>query len=158
MKVIAKTLEDTRQFAKDLIVEISKRVSDRALVLDLKGDLGAGKTTLVQMIGHELGVTETIQSPTFVLMKTYDIQYPPAKDLPDRAWRAGSIFKHLIHIDAYRIEHIEEVKILRLDEVFADPSNIVCIEWAEKIKEIMPEDAIKVECELLGGDEHRYEF
>jgi tRNA threonylcarbamoyladenosine biosynthesis protein TsaE len=143
MKIIAKTLEGTKQFAKDLIVEISRKTFREAVVLDLKGDLGAGKTTLVQMIGEELGVGETIQSPTFVLMKSYKTKHPR--------------FKNLVHIDAYRIEHIEEVKILGLENIFADPTNLVCIEWAEKIKEVVPSDAIKVSCELLEGDEHGYE-
>lgn len=144
MKMIAKTLEDTKQFAKDLILEISKMTFSGATVLDLKGDLGAGKTTLVQMIGEELGVGGTMQSPTFVLMKTYNIQH--------------SIFKRLVHIDAYRIEDINEVKILRLKDIFADQTNLVCIEWAEKIREAIPGDAIKVECELLEGEKHRYEI
>lgn len=143
MKIIAKTLTDTKQFAKDLILEVSKKALDKSTVLDLVGDLGAGKTTLVQMIGEELGVGETMQSPTFVLMKTYNIQH--------------SIFRRLVHIDAYRIEDINEVKILRLEDIFADPTNLVCIEWAEKIMEVIPGDAIKVYCELLEGDEHGYE-
>ncbi len=144
MKIIAKSLSDTKQFAKDLILEVSKKASNKATVLDLKGDLGAGKTTLVQMLGVELGVKETMQSPTFVLMKSYKT--------------TSSRFKNLVHIDAYRIEDIQEVKILRLEDIFADPSNLVCIEWADKIREIMPADAIKVECELLEGDEHGYEI
>ena len=144
MKTISKSLEDTKQFATDLINEISKKTFDGAVVLDMKGDLGAGKTTLVQMMGRKLGVTETMQSPTFVIMKSYTT--------------TNSRFKTLVHIDAYRIEDIQEVKILRLEEVFADPTNLVCIEWAEKIKEVVPSDAVKVECELLEGDEHRYEL
>jgi len=144
MKIIAKALEDTKQFAKDLILEVSKIALNRSTVLDLKGDLGAGKTTLVQMIGVELGVTETIQSPTFVLMKSYKTSNPK--------------FKTLVHIDAYRIENIEEVKILRLEEVFNDSTNLVCIEWAEKIEEIIPDSAIEVNCALLKNDEHQYEI
>ncbi|MES2409531.1 MAG: tRNA (adenosine(37)-N6)-threonylcarbamoyltransferase complex ATPase subunit type 1 TsaE [Patescibacteria group bacterium] len=142
--MISRSFEDTKQFAKDLILAISKKTSDRATVLDLKGDLGAGKTVLVQMIGRELGVTETMQSPTFVIMKSYKTTNPR--------------FKTLVHIDAYRIENIEEIKILRLEEVFADPLNFVCIEWAEKIKEIIPEEATKINCTLLENDEHQYEM
>ncbi|MDB5203988.1 MAG: conserved hypothetical nucleotide-binding protein [Candidatus Taylorbacteria bacterium] len=144
MKIIAKTLENTKQFAKDLIIEISKKITDKATILDLKGDLGAGKTTLVQMLGSELGVTEIIQSPTFVIMKSYKTKHP--------------LFKTLVHIDAYRIEHIDEAKILKLENIFIDPTNLVCIEWAEKIKEVIPEAAIKVRCELLENDEHQYEI
>lgn len=143
MKIIAKTIEDTKQFARDLILKVSENVSNKATVLDLKGDLGAGKTTLVQMIGKELGVIEAMQSPTFVIMKSYKTTNPR--------------FNTLVHIDAYRIEDIQEIKILRLEEVFADPTNLICIEWAEKIKEVMSEEVIEVECELLEGDEHGYE-
>ncbi len=143
MKIISKSFEDTKQFASDIIYTLAKKTSTRATVIDLKGDLGAGKTTLVQMLGRELGVTETIQSPTFVLMKIYNIQHP--------------IFKRLVHIDAYRIDDIDEAKILKLEEVFADPTNLVCIEWAEKIKEIMPKDAVEIACTLLSNDEHQYE-
>ncbi|MES2223739.1 MAG: tRNA (adenosine(37)-N6)-threonylcarbamoyltransferase complex ATPase subunit type 1 TsaE [Patescibacteria group bacterium] len=140
--MISRSFDDTRQFAKELIVKISKNTSDRAVVLDLKGDLGAGKTTLVQMIGRELGVTETMQSPTFVIMKSYKTTNPR--------------FKTLVHIDAYRIEQIDEVKILRLEEVFAESTNLVCIEWADKVREIMPNWTVKIECTLLENDEHQY--
>lgn len=142
MKITAKTLEDTKRFAKDLLGEISKQSLDRATILDLIGGLGAGKTTLTQMLGSELGVAETMQSPTFVLMKIYKTK--------------NTKFKNLIHIDAYRIEHIEEVKILGLENIFADKNNLVCVEWSEKIKGVMPESAIKVECELLENDAHCY--
>lgn len=142
MKVIAKSLEDTKQFARDVLEKMLKNKYDSAVVLDLKGDLGAGKTMLVQMLGRELGVSETIQSPTFVLMKTYRTK--------------NSLFKNLVHIDTYRIEHIDEVKILQLEDIFVDPQNLVCIEWSEKIKEVMPENSIKIECELLENNAHSY--
>ncbi len=141
--MIAKSIADTRKFAKDLIEILSKNKTDKAVILDLVGDLGAGKTTLVQMMGRELGVKETIQSPTFVLMKSYKTKH--------------SIFKNLIHIDAYRIEHIEEVKILNLEKIFSDKDNLVCIEWAEKIREVVPENSVKVVCKLLENDKHGYE-
>jgi tRNA threonylcarbamoyladenosine biosynthesis protein TsaE len=144
MKIVSKSIDDTRLFAKDLLVEISKQSLDRATILDLVGGLGAGKTTLTQMLGIELGVAETMQSPTFVLMKIYKTE--------------NNKFKNLIHIDAYRIEHVDEAGILGLPKLFADPSNLICIEWSEKIKEVMPEKVVKIECELLENDEHGYEI
>jgi tRNA threonylcarbamoyladenosine biosynthesis protein TsaE len=143
MQIVARTLEDTKQFAKDQLGEISKKALEKATILDLVGGLGAGKTTFVQMLGGELGVKEVIQSPTFVLMKIYKTK--------------NSKFKNLIHIDAYRIEHVDEAGILGLPKLFADPTNLICIEWSEKIKEVMPSDVFEVECELLEGDEHGYE-
>ncbi len=144
MKIIAKTLEDTKQFAKDLILELTKKNIEKGAVLDLKGDLGAGKTTLVQMLGAELGVIETMQSPTFVIMKSYKTKHPQLKTL--------------VHVDAYRIEQVQEAKILKLENIFADPTNLVCIEWADKIREIMPEWATEINCTLLENDEHQYEM
>jgi tRNA threonylcarbamoyladenosine biosynthesis protein TsaE len=144
MQIISKTLEDTRKFAKDLIELLTKQEFNRATILNLEGNLGAGKTTLVQMIGQELGVKETIQSPTFVLMKSYKTKHIK--------------FKNLVHIDAYRIEHTEETKILNLEEIFSNKDNLVCIEWAEKIRGVVPGDSVKVVCELLEGDEHGYEI
>lgn len=140
--MISKSLEDTRKFATDLVALLSKWGIDSATILDLKGDLGAGKTTLVQMIGDALGVKETMQSPTFVIMKSYKTK--------------NQIFKNLIHIDAYRIEHIEETRILNLEEIFNNKENLVCIEWADKIRGVVPKGSVKVICELLEGDEHGY--
>ena len=72
-----------------LAAEVLKKLKTKntATVVALSGDLGAGKTTFVQALGKELGVTETMQSPTYVLMKKYEIK----KALP---------FKTLVHIDA----------------------------------------------------------
>ena len=142
MKIIAKTLDDTKQFAHDVLQKVLENKHGLATILDLKGDLGAGKTTFVQMLGKELGVVGVMQSPTFVLMKVYK-----TKNLK---------FKNLIHIDAYRIEHIDEAKILGLEKLFTEPTNLICIEWSEKIKEVMPENIIKIECELLENNEHGY--
>lgn len=76
-------------------------------ILLLKGEIGAGKTTLVKQIGKELGIKEVITSPTFTIMKKYP---------------------NLIHIDAYRISgSIED-----LEDEF--DNNYVIIEWPEKIQ------------------------
>ena len=101
--------------------------SVQGTVLALHGDLGAGKTTFVQTIARELGITETVTSPTFVIMKKYT--------LLDQSFRA------LIHIDAYRLKDSHELEILGWDELAAEPENIICIEWPERVESVIPETA-----------------
>jgi len=99
-------------------------------VLALHGDLGAGKTTFVQEIARQLGVIETVTSPTFVIMKTYETE--------------SEHFEMLVHIDAYRIESLEEARPLKLAEVLVAPRTLVCIEWAERIAELLPKNTINL--------------
>lgn len=106
---------------KDLII---KTVPERATVLTLDGDLGAGKTTLVQALARELGVTEVVTSPTFVVMKTYATSHGD--------------FTQLVHIDAYRIDDVSELGPLNFMQVLASPQTLICIEWPERIAEALP--------------------
>lgn len=144
MKTIAKSLEDTKEFALELLKILDKSERHGASVLDLRGNLGAGKTTLTQMIGDILEVKETMQSPTFVMMKSYKTKDPS--------------FNTLVHIDAYRIEKPEETKILNLESIFSDKKSLVCIEWGENIKDQIPKDASTIMCTLLPDDVHSYEL
>ncbi len=104
--------------------------SDRALVIALHGDLGAGKTTATQIIGKILGITENMQSPTFVIKKTYETN--------------NSVFTRLVHMDAYRLEGETNLGLFRLDEDFSNPHNIVIIEWPDIVASVIPNDAIHV--------------
>lgn len=110
------------------------RVSMQATVLALHGDLGAGKTTFVQTVGRLLGVQEDITSPTFVVMKKYEI---------------SETWQKLIHIDAYRLESPEELLVLDLETEISNPENIIFIEWAEKVSEILPADTAHLEFSLV---------
>lgn len=96
-----------------------------ATVVALSGDLGAGKTTFVQSLARDLGVKEVIVSPTFTIFKFYETSH--------------SVFKTLIHMDAYRIEHLTELKPLRFSELIQNKDALFCIEWAEKILPALPE-------------------
>lgn len=106
-----------------------------ATVLVLTGDLGAGKTAFTKELSRHLGIAEVITSPTFVIMKSYTI--------PEHA-----LFKTLVHIDAYRIESDDEMRVLGFEELLHDPTNIICIEWPEKIQSLLPVHKITVTLEL----------
>ncbi len=87
-----------------------------------KGDLGAGKTTLIKAIAQELGVSDLVSSPTFSIINEYQNE------------RGGKFY----HFDFYRIDEPEEVLEIGVDEYFYS-GNYCWIEWAEKIPEYIPE-------------------
>ena len=130
-----KNLSELKIFAKDFVDTIKINNKEQAKVIALSGDLGAGKTTLVQHLAKELGIFEVVTSPTFTIMKIYPMN--------------NQNFKRLVHIDAYRIESLEELRPLRLSEILADKENLVCIEWAERISPILPRDITKIEIKTL---------
>lgn len=123
--------EETRRLAKSL----SKNIQSG--VIALTGDLGAGKTTFVQGFAAGLGIKEKIISPTFVLIRQHDIP------------KTG---KTLFHIDLYRLENISDIKNLGLEEVLSENQNIVLIEWAEKINDLLSKNTIKIHIEKLTED------
>src|SRR4051812_11428104 len=127
----------------DIVREVLKTLrakkGESATVVALSGDLGAGKTTLTQAIARELGIRETVISPTFVIMKIYELE--------KEAW------KHLVHIDAYRLESSRELERLGWAEIIADPENLVLIEWPEKVPEAIPETAYRISLEHSSEEE-----
>lgn len=145
-----KTLDELNIVAKELIVLASELISTGATVITLTGDLGAGKTALVKEIAKRLDITESITSPTFVVMKQYDTD--------DTKW------SQLIHMDGYRIESLSEVEPLRLGELVADKKNLICIEWPKHIEPTLPLIRIDVTLKLETNDtrtikiETDYEF
>lgn len=106
------------------------RPRERATVIALAGDLGAGKTTFAQAAARSLGVRRSVTSPTFILMKRYDL--------------SGQAFKRLIHIDAYRMQDTEELEVLQWERLLRDPQNLILIEWPERVAEVIPKDARRV--------------
>lgn len=102
-----------------LLLEDLRPDSNRATIVALSGELGAGKTALTQAIGAKLGVTESMVSPTFVLMKQYQTPAGP--------------FLTVIHIDAYRIESEEELAPIHFEELTKQGNTLIIIEWPERI-------------------------
>lgn len=103
-------------------------------VIALAGDLGAGKTQLVKGIASGLGVETEVTSPTFTLIHEY-----PAGRLS------------LFHIDLYRLDSVEEVLKIGLDE-YLDSRGVTVIEWADKFEEVIPSGARWIRLRALEGD------
>jgi tRNA threonylcarbamoyladenosine biosynthesis protein TsaE len=154
--------KDLSDAAGDIISRVRETERTGAAVLALTGDLGAGKTTFVKELASELGVEDPVTSPTFVIEQIYDLSAcgnAQAGLPPDAA------FDRLVHIDAYRLESLpaapdgtvqaggEELRTLGWDELVADPANLVVVEWAEKVKDVIPRDAIWLRCEVVGEEE-----
>jgi tRNA threonylcarbamoyladenosine biosynthesis protein TsaE len=117
-----------RAVEKFLACMVSVKVKKDAgaqLVL-LEGELGAGKTTFVQALARSLGVKERVTSPTFVIQKTYA--------LPSSQTKHG--FKRLVHIDAYRLNSLDDLRMLGWGECVADPHALILLEWPERVREV----------------------
>lgn len=116
-------------------------------VLALHGDLGGGKTTFTKGLAEALHVADNITSPTFVVLKNY-----PAK-IKDKEIE-------FVHIDAYRCESIEDIKSVGIEDFFGRDDVIMVVEWAEKIKEILPKNTINMDFKFVDENtrEITYDF
>lgn len=127
----------TKRFAKELAKKIlsakggKSKPASKAAIVALVGELGAGKTTFAQGFASGLGI-KVAPSPTFILMRNTKLK---RKD-----------FKNFIHIDAYRATADDFLK-LGLKEMAADPNNIILVEWADRLKKILPKSALWLKLE-----------
>lgn len=127
---ITKTRKETERFASRFSRQILKlKPTKRAIIVGLIGELGSGKTVFAKGFAKGLGIKEIITSPTFVLEKIYKL--PSNKN-----------FQHFVHIDTYRLKP-KELTALGFQDLVYNPLNIVLIEWAERIKNILPKIASK---------------
>ena len=126
--------EETIAYGRALAGELAP-----PLLILLRGDLGAGKTTLVKGIaeGFQAARAEDVTSPTFTLIHEY------------RAPRAV-----LYHIDLYRIDTERELETLALDDLLA-PTSILLIEWGEKFARLRRDRDIEIALERLGDTGRR---
>lgn len=113
------------------------RAAEPGTVVALIGDLGTGKTTLTKSIAKGLGVTETVTSPTFNIIREY---------------KSGRI--PLYHFDVYRIGDPDEMFELGYEEYFYG-DGICVVEWADIIEELLPEDAVIIRIERGASEEER---
>jgi tRNA threonylcarbamoyladenosine biosynthesis protein TsaE len=125
-------------------IELGRRLTPllrEARMVLLRGDLGAGKTTLAKGIAEGFAAAEQddVTSPTFTLVHEYRG--------PERS---------LFHIDLYRIETVRELDTLGLDDLLREPGNILLIEWGEKFSRLLRESDVEIAIERLGDQERRF--
>jgi len=116
----------------------------QALILGLEGDLGGGKTTFLQGLAKGLGIKQRITSPTFVILKKFQVK--------------GSKFKAFCHIDCYRLKKPKEILVLGFKEMTANPENIVAVEWAGRIQKILPRNTLMLKFEFISRTKRRIRF
>lgn len=128
---ISKSPEITRNLAKEIGIRLEK-----GAVIALCGNLGAGKTAFVQGLAEGLDIKAFITSPTFIIINQYKGRFP------------------LYHIDTYRLKSIDEMYELGYEEFFYG-DGVTAIEWAQKIREILPEEHLYIEFEYIAESERK---
>ncbi|MBI4080325.1 MAG: tRNA (adenosine(37)-N6)-threonylcarbamoyltransferase complex ATPase subunit type 1 TsaE [Candidatus Levybacteria bacterium] len=132
------TAEETRQFAKKLVKELGEY-----RVVCLYGELGTGKTTFTQGFALGLGVTKRITSPTFILLREYKV-------------KKRSKIHFFYHADFYRLADDKDTQSLGLQDIFENEEAVILIEWADRIRGLLPKKRIDVYFEYI--DEKKREI
>ncbi len=128
-KIITRSPEETR--------ELGRRIGALAQPGDvylLSGNLGAGKTCFTQGIAVGLGIDEYVMSPSFVLLREHQGRLP------------------LYHVDLYRLESVDEVADLGLDD-YLYGKGVCVVEWAERARSVLPAEHLLVNIDYAGDDE-----
>ncbi len=140
--IITKTAKETEKFANRFSRRILKsKLAKGALVIGLIGELGSGKTVFAKGFAKGLGIKEIVVSPTFVLERIYRLK--------------SRNFKLFVHIDAYRIGKAKELADLGFKDLAADSRNIILIEWADRVKKILPKNHIEIKFEHISNNKRK---
>lgn len=152
MEVFTKNARETQEFGK----RFANRLKGGE-TLALSGNLGSGKTTFVQGLALGLGVKQRIISPTFILMREYNVKRKTANVQEGKDLRFAYHVSRFYHIDLYRLEKNveEELRNLGIEEIWERGENVVVIEWAEKAKKMLPKNTVWITFEDLGENKRR---
>jgi tRNA threonylcarbamoyladenosine biosynthesis protein TsaE len=126
---------DLRTSSADETREVGEAIASLLRARDavvLTGELGAGKTTFAQGVARGLGIEEPVSSPTFTLVKEY------------------SGILDLAHVDVYRLDRIQDVMDLGLDELGAG-EDVLLVEWGDTIEELLPDERLRIELTTDAG-------
>ena len=132
MYVLTESSKETKKLGES----IGKKLSYGSIIA-LTGELGSGKTTLIQGIGEGIGTTSMIKSPSFTIIHEYPGPIP------------------LYHFDLYRLRDEQEIVSLGYEEYFYKREGIVVIEWAEKIKNFLPTEYLNINIQMLSLSERK---
>ncbi len=138
--------EETQQLGEELIKKYQHYLGYKSVIFALQGELGAGKTEFTKGVAEALGITDPIQSPTFIIEKEYSVAVPDDSHLSNKK-------PFLYHIDTWRLfEPLELEELGFINQVAA--GNIFSIEWADKVTELfkrVSEDAVIVWIKIEHG-------
>ncbi len=141
--------DQVKDIAEGIVEKIKGKKWTGAKVIALYGTLGVGKTTFTQSIAKILGLKKNIISPTFVIMKSYE--------LPNNS-NYINYFKKLIHIDAYRFKDENETTAINLNELMKDKNNLIIIEWPEIIEKTLNKEVFRIKLEHIDNETRSIEF
>lgn len=141
MEIITKSAEETFRLGE----KVGSNIGGKH-IFALSGEMGAGKTVFLQGFTKGLGIKNKIVSPTFILMRSYRMN--------GQGLMANGQF---FHLDLYRLEGnvAKQVEDLGLLDIWQDKKNIIAIEWAEKIQDILPRETVWVRFESLDEIDRR---
>lgn len=117
---------DSEEQLKEVAEALLEALDGRTVVA-LRGEMGAGKTTLIRSVAEALGAEDQVTSPTFALVNQYE----------------GANGERIFHFDFYRIERPEEAFDMGYEEYFYS-DGLCLVEWPEKVEELLPDEVMKV--------------
>lgn len=128
---------------KSLAIEFAKELKE-GITLCLHGELATGKTTFTQGLGEHYGLGR-MTSPTYVIVH----QYPIITQTPIKAF---------YHVDLYRLKSYWEIKAFDLDEYWSEKSNLVVIEWPERLEDHLPKSRYEINFKTIAPDAREITF
>lgn len=136
MKLTLANLNSIHDVARQFVEAISNHT-----LVAFYGEMGAGKTTFIKAVCNELGVIDTVNSPTFSIVNDY----------------ATDDGRHIYHFDFYRLKSPQEALDFGIEEYFASGS-LCLMEWPEEIGTLLPDDALKVTITVGAGGNRNIQF
>jgi tRNA threonylcarbamoyladenosine biosynthesis protein TsaE len=172
MNLVSRSAGETKKIAAKLAQKIIRsrlllhvkprrtQSQKHATVIALEGELGAGKTVFVKGFARAFGIKQAVNSPTFILVHPYEIKLKiknaklkiTTQNLKQNTKYKilDTKYRRLYHVDAYRLRDHRDLVPLGIKEILADPENVVLIEWAERVKKILPRRRITVHLDHAG--------
>ena len=134
IKLTSRSARQTQTLASNLATQLKP-----GAILTLSGPLGSGKTTFVQGLATALGITGYTKSPSFTLIRSYDLPNNPGQ---------------FHHLDLYRLKSKSDPVLLNIPELIAQGHHIIAIEWPDLVTDLLPPNAIEINFQVH-GDHHR---